>query len=151
MAKSLPLHLLLVEDDPGHARLFEKNIQRTGITHNLTILPDGERALAYLERELKENGSLYATPLLILLDLNLPGRDGYEVLKCIKTNPRTRRLMVIMFTTTDDPNEVALCYALGCNAFITKPVQYEGLIELTRKLSGFLQIVTLPVGPVDIN
>lgn len=151
MAKSRFGRLLLVEDDLGHARLIERNLRRAGVTHELTILHDGEAALAYLDHEFGEQGSPPATPLVILLDLNLPGRDGYQVLKSIKNNPRTKHLMVIMLTTTDDPHEVAHCYDLGCNAFITKPMQYERLVDLTHKLGAFLSIVTLSNAPAGIN
>jgi CheY-like chemotaxis protein len=84
--------------------------------------------------------------LLVLLDLNLPGLDGYQVLARLKSDERTRQIPVIILTTTDDPREVERCYALGCNVYITKPVEYEQFSEAIRKLGLFLSVVKIPNG-----
>jgi CheY-like chemotaxis protein len=82
--------------------------------------------------------------IVILLDINMPRIDGIEALKQIKANPVTFRIPVIMLTTTDDPREIDRCYELGCNVYITKPVEYDGFIDAIRRLGLFLQIVRRP-------
>ena len=83
-------------------------------------------------------------PLLILLDLNLPVLDGYQVLKVIKSDERTKRIPVVVLTTTDNPHEVARCYELGCNVYITKPVEYAQFSDAIRTLGLFFFIVKVP-------
>jgi CheY-like chemotaxis protein len=83
-------------------------------------------------------------PLLILLDLNLPVLDGYQVLKVIKSDERTKRIPVVILTTTDNPHEVARCYELGCNVYITKPVEYAQFSDAIRTLGLFFSIVKVP-------
>jgi CheY-like chemotaxis protein len=84
-------------------------------------------------------------PLVLVLDINMPRVDGVEVLRQIKTDAATATIPVIMLTTTDDPQEVDRCYRLGCSAYITKPIQYEGLAETVKRLGSFLGIVQVPV------
>ena len=87
---------------------------------------------------------LFRSPLLVLLDLNLPVLDGYQVLKRMKEDERTKRIPVIILTTTDDTREVSRCYELGCNVYITKPVDYERFSDAIRKIGLFLSVVTIP-------
>ena len=138
--------ILLVEDDPGHARLIEKNLRRSKITNDIVTVSDGQQALDYLFGEGEYVGSDHASPLLVLLDLNLPVLAGYQVLKRMKGDERTRRIPVIILTTTDDDREVSRCYELGCNVYVTKPVDYEQFSEAIRKLGLFLSVVTIPGG-----
>ena len=138
--------ILLVEDDPGHARLIERNLRRALITNEIVTLSDGQQAVDYLLREHTYAGATHALPLLLLLDLNLPGLDGYQVLTRLKADERTRHIPVIILTTTDEPYEIKRCYALGCNVYLTKPVEYEQFAEAMRKLGLFLSIVKLPLG-----
>jgi CheY-like chemotaxis protein len=132
--------ILLVEDDAGHARLIEKNLRRSSITNEIITVSDGQQALDYLSRGKRPQ------PLLVLLDLNLPVLDGYQVLERMKADERTRRIPVIVLTTTDDPREMSRCYNLGCNVYITKPVDYEQFSEAIHKLGLFLSVVTIPNG-----
>jgi CheY-like chemotaxis protein len=138
--------ILLVEDDPGHARLIEKNLRRSNITNDIVVFNDGRQALSYLFKEEKYSRSNHASPLLVLLDLNLPGLDGYQVLQRMKEDERTKHIPVIILTTTDDSREVARCYDLGCNVYVTKPVDYEHFSEAIRKIGLFLSVVTVPNG-----
>ncbi len=144
MASHTPANILLVEDDLGHARLIAKNLARAGLLATPVILHDGQEALDYLFKENPYAGALHPIPSFILLDLNLPGLDGQQVLQRLKTDRRTRHLMVVVFTSTDDPDEIAKAYELGCNACLTKPVDYEQFVEALRRLGMFLSIVTLP-------
>lgn len=136
--------ILLVEDDPGHARLIVKNLQRANLTNPIVVLKDGQEALDYLFAEGRYTGPQRPSPTLVLLDLNLPVLDGYQVLKRMKEDARTRRIPVIILTTTEDTREVARCYDLGCNVYITKPVDYQQFSEAIRKIGLFLSVVTIP-------
>jgi CheY-like chemotaxis protein len=138
--------ILLVEDDPGHARLIEKNLRRANIKNEIAFAVDGQQALDYLFCEGGRASKERPSPLLVLLDLNLPVFDGYQVLERMKTDERTKRIPVVILTTTDDPREVARCYELGCNVYITKPVDYEQFSEAIRKLGLFLLVVMIPNG-----
>ncbi len=132
--------ILLVEDDPGHARLIEKNLRRANITNDIVNATDGQQAIDYLF----SNGR--PRSLLVLLDLNLPALDGYQVLERMKNDERTKRIPVIILTTTDDTREVARCYELGCNVYVTKPVDYEQFSEAIRKLGLFMAVLMIPDG-----
>jgi CheY-like chemotaxis protein len=132
--------ILLVEDDPGHARLIEKNLRRANITNEIVKATDGQQAVDYLFSNDR------ALSLLVLLDLNLPVLDGYQVLKRIKADERTKRIPVIILTTTDDTREVARCYELGCNVYVTKPVDYEQFSDAIRKLGLFMAVLMIPDG-----
>ena len=134
MVESQPIAVLMVEDDPGHARLIEKNLYRAQITNDLVVLHDGQQALDYLFHENGYAGAQHPLPHVILLDLNLPERDGYQVLERVKTDERTKHLPVIMLTTTDDPDDIKRCDALGCDAYMTKPVDYEQLFEMIHRV-----------------
>jgi CheY-like chemotaxis protein len=138
--------ILLVEDDPGHARLIERNLRRAHITNEIITLGDGQQAVDYLFKERTYAGATHTLPLLLLLDLNLPQLDGYQVLSRLKTDDRTRHIPVVILTTTDEPYEIEHCYALGCNVYITNPVEYEQFAEAIRKLGLFLSVVKIPQG-----
>jgi CheY-like chemotaxis protein len=139
-----PVTILLVEDDPGHALLIEKNLRRAGIANNILVLDNGKKAVDFLLKEGEYHNDRQPSPLLILLDLNLPVLDGYQVLKIIKADARTRQIPVVVLTTTDTAHEVARCYELGCNVYVAKPVDYGQFSEAIRNLGLFLSIVKIP-------
>jgi CheY-like chemotaxis protein len=136
--------IVLVEDDRGHAVLIEKNLRRANVCNEIVMLDDGRKAVDFLFKEGGYREDRHPAPLLILLDLNLPVLDGYQVLKIIKNDERTRRIPVVVLTTTDNPREVSRCYELGCNAYVTKPVEYGQFSEAIRTLGLFLSIVMVP-------
>jgi CheY-like chemotaxis protein len=138
-----PLIILLAEDDDGHARLVERNLQRAGITNQVLRARDGQDALDCVRRG-GTHADRPAAPLLLLLDINMPRIDGVEVLRQIKADAQTAKIPVIMLTTTDDPREVERCYQLGCSIYITKPVQYDAFVEAVKRLGLFLQVVQVP-------
>ena len=146
MFNEQPVIILLVEDDPGHARLIEKNLRRANIMNDLVMATDGQQAADYLFGEGKYAGTQRPPRLLVLLDLNLPVLDGYQVLQRMKENDDTKRIPVVILTTTDDAREVARCYRLGCNVYMTKPVDYEQFSDAIRKLGLFLAVVAVPDG-----
>lgn len=144
MTSHQPMTILLVEDDPGHAVLIEKNLRRAGISHDIVTVNDGQSAVDLLLKRDRSPGDAHEDPQLVLLDLNLPVLDGYQVLKIIKQDERTKRIPVIILTTTDNPSEVAKCYELGCNAYVTKPVEYEAFCRAIQNLGQILSVMNVP-------
>ncbi len=140
-----PLVIVLAEDDDGHASLVQRNLERAGLANGLVRLKDGQEALDYVRGEGDHSGrNPSQQPVLLLLDIKMPRVDGVEVLRQIKSDPKTALIPVIMLTTTDDPREIQRCYELGCSVYITKPVDYQGFVEAIRRLGLFLQVVRVP-------
>jgi len=137
---SAPVKIVMVEDDHGHAKLIEKNIRRANISNEIVHFDHGQPALDYLfSDEVRANG-----PMLILLDLNLPDMQGTDILAEVKKDERLRRAPVVVLTTTDDKTEIQRCYDLGCNVYITKPVDYESFAGAIRQLGLFLSVMQAP-------
>jgi CheY-like chemotaxis protein len=141
MTQQHPVNIIMIEDDEGHARLIEKNIRRAGISNQITHFTDGTSALDFIftAPEGVRNG-----PALILLDLNLPDMSGTDILTRIKADPGLKRTPVVVLTTTDDKLEIERCYDLGCNVYITKPVNYENFASAIRQLGLFLSVIQVP-------
>src|SRR5271157_458015 len=130
--------IVLAEDDPGHARLIEKNLCAV-IANKFVKFGNGKETLDYLRSEEQATQQH-----LLLLDLNMPVMDGYQVLRHLKDDPRTVLIPVIVLTTTDDPGEIQRCYDLGCNAYVVKSADYEQFTEAMRRLGLFLTITRMP-------
>jgi CheY-like chemotaxis protein len=139
-----PVNILLVEDDDGHATLIEKNLRRAGLSNRFTRFKDGQEVLDYFATHNGCTENVESPSCLVLLDINLPRVDGIQVLKSLKADPATETIPIIMLTTTDDPREIDRCYQLGCNVYVTKPVEYEAFLEAIKRLGLFLQVVKLP-------
>ncbi len=138
---AVPVTILLIEDDPGHARLIEKNVRRAGVSNEIQHMLDGTTALQHL---FERGEKVKSDPILVLLDLNLPDMSGIDILSRIKADPVMKRTPVIVLTTTDDKLEIQRCYDLGCNVYITKPVEYEGFAAAIRQLGLFLTVMQVP-------
>ncbi|HLJ52414.1 MAG TPA: response regulator [Rhizomicrobium sp.] len=140
---SRPIEILLVEDNPGDARLTQEALREGKIRNNLHHARDGVEALAFLRRE-----GEYAKapkPDLVLLDLNLPRKDGREVLAEMKQDSRLRTIPVVVLTTSEAENDIVRSYELHANCYITKPVGLEQFISIVREIETFwLAVVTLP-------
>ncbi len=137
---SAAVKIVMVEDDHGHAKLIEKNIRRANIGNEIRHFDAGQPALDYLfSDEVRANG-----PMLILLDLNLPDMQGTDILAEVKKDERLKRAPVVILTTTDDKTEIQRCYDLGCNVYITKPVDYESFGTAIRQLGLFLSVMQAP-------
>ena len=137
-----PVNIVMIEDDEGHARLIERNIRRAGISNDVHHFLDGTSALDYLFNHVE--GPARNGPALVLLDLNLPDMSGTEILARIKSEPKMKRTPVVVLTTTDDKVEIQRCYDLGCNVYITKPVNYESFAEAIKQLGLFLSVIQVP-------
>lgn len=137
-----PFSVVLIEDDEGHASLINRNLQRAGVLNPVIRLRDGVETLAWFFGERRPDQGLDS--LIVVLDLNLPDIDGFEILGRLKTDERTRHIPVVVLTTTDNPRDIDRCYALGCNAFMTKPVGYNDFSEAIQKLGLMLTIVRVP-------
>ena len=142
MNSQRPVNIVMIEDDEGHARLIEKNIRRAGINNQVKHFTDGGSALAYLYDD--ATGPAKNGPALILLDLNLPDMSGTDILARVKGDGPLKATPVIVLTTTDDKQEVARCYELGANVYITKPVNYESFADAIRQLGLFLSVIQVP-------
>jgi len=143
MSDSRNIEILLVEDNPGDARLTQEALREGKIRNNLHHAKDGVEALAFLKREGIHAGA--PTPDLILLDLNLPRMDGRQVLSEMKADPRLRVIPVVVLTTSEAENDIVKSYQLHANCYITKPVDLEKFIAIVRAIESFwLAVATLP-------
>ena len=131
---STPL-ILLVEDNAGDVRLTREALRETGIAVELAAVPDGEAALAYLRGAGEHAGA--PRPDLILLDLNLPKKNGLEVLEEVKRDPALLRIPVIMLTTSSSARDVAACYDRGVNCYIVKPLDLDDFTALVQAIHSF--------------
>jgi CheY-like chemotaxis protein len=134
--------ILIAEDDDGHAELIREGLEEAGVQNPIERFRNGQEAWDYLSH-LATNKKKDPNAYLLLLDINMPIMDGIEVLRRIKMNPVLMDIPVIMLTTTDDPREIEACYKIGCNIYITKPVDFVKFSETLRRLGLFVQIVKL--------
>ncbi|MDX1907290.1 MAG: response regulator [Bacteroidia bacterium] len=137
--------IMLIEDDPGHASLIKRNLRRSAIpsSYQIITLEDGKEALEMLKFV---DTSRKSSRLVVLLDLNLPVISGMELLETIKQNEHMRHIPVFVLSTTDDPQEIEKCYELGCNIYITKPVDHEQFSDTMCKLGDFIPTIHVPLG-----
>ncbi|CAI7978453.1 Response regulator Rcp1 [Frankia sp. Hr75.2] len=139
----VPVEVLLVEDDPGDVLMTREAFEDHKLKNNLNVVSDGVEALAYLRGE-----GPYADaprPDLILLDLNLPRRDGRQVLAEVKADERLRRIPIVVLTTSEAEEDVLRSYDLHANAYITKPVDFERFVAVVRQIDDFfITVARLP-------
>src|SRR5208282_157002 len=132
MSMAKEIVVLIADDDLGHVRLIEKNLQRAGLHNRIEHFDNGQAILDFLfgrgpRRRAKE------ASYLLLLDIRMPKIDGVEVLRQLKADPELKKIPVIMLTTTDDPREVENCHAVGCSNYVVKPVDYEKFAEAIKQ------------------
>jgi chemotaxis family two-component system response regulator Rcp1 len=145
---SRTIEILLVEDNPGDARLTLEAFKEGRVLNNLSVVKDGVEALAYLRRQGPYTAA--KTPDLILLDLNLPRKSGREVLVEIKQDERLRTIPVVVLTTSADEQDVARAYSGHANCYITKPVDLEQFLRVVQSIESFwLTLVRLPATEAD--
>ncbi|MCC8956362.1 response regulator [Bradyrhizobium sp. Pear77] len=139
-----PVTIIMIEDDEGHARLIERNIRRSGVNNEIIPFTNGTEAVTYLFGKDGSAVEREGHALLILLDLNLPDMTGIDILKRVKENKHLKSTPVVVLTTTDDSQEIKRCYELGCNVYITKPVNYESFANAIRQLGLFFSVIQVP-------
>jgi len=142
-SSTAPIEVLLVEDDPGDVLMTQEAFADYKIANRLSVVTNGEDAIAYLRKQ-----GRYAdvpTPDLVLLDLNLPRRDGREVLRDIKGDPQLRRVPVVVLTTSEAEEDILASYDLHANAYVRKPVDFEQFVAAVRAIDDFfITVVRLP-------
>lgn len=137
------VEILLVEDNPGDVILTKKAFQTAKIKNNIHLAEDGETALKILKKE--EEYSHYATPDIILLDLNLPKKDGVEVLKTIKNDDQLKHIPVVVLTGSKAERDIAKTYGLHANSYILKPVDLKKFIQIVQSIENFwFTVVVFP-------
>jgi Response regulators consisting of a CheY-like receiver domain and a winged-helix DNA-binding domain len=138
-----PIEILLVEDSPSDAALTREALEKGKIANHLNCVVDGVEALEYLRQQGKFTDA--ARPDLIMLDLNMPRKDGREVLRELKSDPSLKTIPVIVLTTSRAEQDVLQSYQLNANCYITKPVDFGNFVEVVKSIEHFwLSVVTLP-------
>ncbi len=133
--------ILIAEDDDGHAELIREQFTEAGVNNKIIRFCNGLELINFITdaKSRPPEGVFY----LILLDIRMPVVDGIEVLKRIKSDNDLKNIPVIMLTTTDDPNEIEECYKIGCNCYITKPVDFIKFSETIKRLGLFIKVVKI--------
>lgn len=132
--------ILIAEDDDGHAELIMEGLRDSGVCNKMIRFSNGQEVWHFLSgtgMDVLDKNKSY----LLLLDINMPVMDGVEVLKRMKSADELKEIPVMMLTTTDDPREVENCYKLGCNVYISKPVDFKKFTETLIRLGLFIQVV----------
>lgn len=141
------IEILLVEDNPGDVRLTKEALKEAKVRNNLHIVEDGVAAMAFLHQQ--DTYIDAPRPDLVLLDLNLPRKDGREVLKEIKEDPELKRIPVVVMTTSQAEEDILRSYNLHANCYVTKPVDLDQFINIVKSIEDFwLSIVRLP--PLEV-
>jgi len=143
---SFPITILVADDDPDDRMMIEEAFEENRVVNAVEFVEDGEQLMAYLRRE-GEYAHLAGRPYpgIILLDLNMPRKDGREALKELKADPDLCRIPVVVLTTSQAEEDIVRTYGLGVSSFVTKPVSFEGLVEAIKVICQYwIQIVALP-------
>ncbi len=139
--------ILIAEDVEGHAMLIEENLKTAGVSNKIMHFYNGEEVYDFFKKNIIDSAPREDCSYLLLLDIKMPKMDGFELLKFMKSHPKLKTMPVIMLTTTDDPHEIHKCYELGCNAYITKPVEIKSFIDTLKRLGLFILIIKV----TDVN
>lgn len=143
-----PIHILLVEDNEGDILLIKEAFEEARIVNNISSVKDGEKAVLYLERSGSYTDAI--VPDLILLDVNMPRKNGHEVLAFIKTSPGLKHIPVVMLTTSSAEKDIIESYKNHANCYITKPVEMDKFLDAILKIEEFwIELVKLPSGSLD--
>lgn len=138
MSIEKPIHILVAEDDEDDKLLILKAFEKTLPRENITCVEDGEALINYLQRIAPyDDLTKYPNPDIILLDLNMPKKDGREALAEIKSNEKFKMIPVIIFTTSDSQLDIAITYKMGSSSYITKPGTFEGLVKVTEEIENY--------------
>jgi len=138
-----PIEILLAEDNPGDVKLTRKALERGDLLNNLHVVNNGIEAMKFLRKE----GTYADTPMpdLLLLDLNMPKKDGRQVMQDMDSNPELRRIPVVVLTSSEAEEDVVRSYELSANAYLTKPVDFDGFVDIINRLEDFwFEVVKMP-------
>jgi two-component system response regulator len=138
------VEILLVEDNPHDAELAMRALKKGGLANNLLWLKDGEQALDYLFRRGDYANRDATSPRLVLLDLKMPKVDGTEVLRAVKGDPATRRIPVVVMTSSQEESDVARTYDLGANSYVVKPVDFSAVVDVVRQAGYYWLAINQP-------
>lgn len=142
-SNSCRVDILLVEDDSGDVELTKEGLQAAKMLVTLHVVDDGEKALKFLRKEAPYTEAV--RPDIILLDLNMPRKNGQETLREIKSDPALRSIPVVVLTTSEAESDIARCYDLGANCYITKPISFEAFTKVVSMIEEFwFTIVKMP-------
>ena len=143
MANPQRIDILLVEDDPGDVELTKEGLQTAKMLVNLHVVEDGEKAMKFLRKEAPYSEAV--RPDIILLDLNMPRKDGTETLAEIKGDPALCAIPVVILTTSEAESDIVKCYELGANCYIAKPISFESFTKVVAMIEEFwFTIVKMP-------
>src|SRR5438094_5167808 len=146
--------ILLAEDDPNDVLLLERAFQKAGLRNSLKIVPDGEEAIEYLSgRGPYADREQYPLPFLLLLDLKMPGTDGFEVLQWLRAEAELKRLLVVVLTSSNLQSDVDRAYELGANSYLVKPVGFDEMVHLVQRFEIYwTEINRIPslLGPIIV-
>jgi CheY-like chemotaxis protein len=130
--------ILLAEDNADHVLLIQRAFRMSGLVNPLHVVNDGAQAIAYLKGEGEyANRAEYPLPCLLLLDLKMPNKNGFEVLEWIRSEPAFAALRVVVLTTSGESQDINRAYQLGANSFLTKPVDFRDFVQLTSAIKGY--------------
>jgi len=138
-----PVEILLAEDNPGDVTLTKKALEQGKLANNLHVTTDGVDALEFLRQEGEYEDAL--RPDLVLLDLNMPRKDGEDVLEAMQADDSLSRIPVVVLTSSESEEDIAKSYDLNANAYLTKPVDFDGFVDIVNRMDNFwFQVVKLP-------
>jgi len=138
-----PVEILLAEDNPGDVKLTKKALEQGQVLNNLHVVDDGVEAMAYLRQD--DGYEDAKRPDLLLLDLNMPRMDGREVLEAVKSDDSLRRIPVVVLTSSEAEEDIVQSYDLHANAYLTKPVDFDGFLDIVGRIEDFwLTVVKRP-------
>ena len=139
------IHIHMAEDDEDDRLMFKEAMEEARVSNKITFSVDGQDLVEFLRREGKYEGLTDPLPDLILLDLNMPRKDGREALQEIKSDPALRRIPIVILTTSKAEEDIHSTYDVGANSFISKPVSFEGLVDAIKSMTNYwIDIVKLP-------
>jgi CheY-like chemotaxis protein len=143
--------ILLVEDDPNDVFLIQRAFQKAGFRNPLKVVRDGEQAIEYLSGHGSDGErERFPLPFLVLLDLKMPGIDGFEVLRWVRAEPELKRLLVVVLTSSNLQADVDRAYELGANSYLVKPVEFDEMVHLVQRFEAYWtemnRTPTTPVG-----
>ena len=136
--------ILLVEDDPNDVELVQLALEPYHLNASIDIATDGEQALRYLLQQDYATSPAVSLPRLVLLDLKLPKVSGLHVLQTLRAHPKTRRLVVVVMTSSQEDSDLTACYELGVNSYIVKPLEYQQFVDVARNVGLYWMVLNIP-------